>query len=355
MKPKTMILMVVAVACGLVASYMTSRLLADRNAPADNMVDVVVAKKKVQQLTLLRKPEDFFEVRSVKEDGPITAKAFKSLDELKDKRMKNTVNADSVLRPDDLQKKEDQTIDIPVGQRAIAIKVNAECLAGGFILPGMRVDILSTVRTGAEASSMILLQNMLVLAIGEDKVIGEGKVTMVGKTATLAATPQECMQLMLAQQQGEMLLTLRSNEDKRLVTSSSTKVSDLGKGVRDRTPETSDGSPDNTDNNPGFIPGLPKVATDPTPPTPMVEPQPVKEAPKGEQHTLTVSEGASTQQFLFTKDPETGAWRGGRFNKENDDEAPARKPATKPAPESAPKADATPGDNTTAPAKRVKQ
>ncbi len=31
MKPKTMILMVVAVVCGLGASYMTSRLLADRS------------------------------------------------------------------------------------------------------------------------------------------------------------------------------------------------------------------------------------------------------------------------------------------------------------------------------------
>ena len=36
MKPKTIILMVVAVSCGLAASYMTSRLLADRpEAPPD--------------------------------------------------------------------------------------------------------------------------------------------------------------------------------------------------------------------------------------------------------------------------------------------------------------------------------
>ena len=33
MKPKTMILMVVAVVCGLAASYMTSRLLADKAPP----------------------------------------------------------------------------------------------------------------------------------------------------------------------------------------------------------------------------------------------------------------------------------------------------------------------------------
>ena len=35
MKPKTLILMVVAVTCGLGASYMTSRLLAKTKSPAD--------------------------------------------------------------------------------------------------------------------------------------------------------------------------------------------------------------------------------------------------------------------------------------------------------------------------------
>ena len=48
MKPKTMILMVVAIVCGLGASYMTSRLLAERGeAPAaeQKKVTVLVAKK----------------------------------------------------------------------------------------------------------------------------------------------------------------------------------------------------------------------------------------------------------------------------------------------------------------------
>ena len=44
MKPKTMMLMALAVGCGLAASYMTSRLLADRNQqPNDD-------KKKVTEI-----------------------------------------------------------------------------------------------------------------------------------------------------------------------------------------------------------------------------------------------------------------------------------------------------------------
>ena len=33
MKPRTMILLVVAIVCGLAASYMTNRLLADKGTP----------------------------------------------------------------------------------------------------------------------------------------------------------------------------------------------------------------------------------------------------------------------------------------------------------------------------------
>ena len=49
MKPKTMILMVIAVVCGLVASYLTSRMLAqNKDAPAEEeKVKVLVAKQKI--------------------------------------------------------------------------------------------------------------------------------------------------------------------------------------------------------------------------------------------------------------------------------------------------------------------
>ena len=62
MKPKTMILMVVAVACGLGASYMTSKLLANRNntpAPVET-VDVLVTTAKVPAWQPIKEPEYTF-------------------------------------------------------------------------------------------------------------------------------------------------------------------------------------------------------------------------------------------------------------------------------------------------------
>ena len=211
---------------------------------------------------------------------------------------------------------------------------------------------------------MILLQNMLVLAVGEGQT-AEGKTTMLASTVTLAATPQECQQLTLAQSQGDLRLTLRSNEDKHLVTSSPTRVNDIGKGVRDRVPE-GDNNPEGTETSPGVV-SLPPVPKEPVLPNPTnVEPKVVKETPKEEpkqeepklvKHTLTVSEGLTTQQFEFTKDPQSGEWRGGRFSKV-DDEGPARKPAvkptTQPATQPAPKTDGTQGDNNPASPNRNK-
>jgi Flp pilus assembly protein CpaB len=332
MKPKTMILMVVAVACGLVASYMTSRLLADRNtAPPENQVSVVFAKtgKRVPAFTPIRNPEEFFEVKQVSE-GPLTAKAVKSLDELKGKRLKKAISEEAIVRTDDLQQKGEEVIEIPKGQRAIAIKVNPECLAGGFILPGMRVDILCTMRGGNDPATVLLLQNMLVMAIDMKPTRDEGQVAVLGQTATLAATPEECSRLSLAAQQGELRLTLRSQEDQKLVNLGTTKAGDLVKAVRDRDPVTGEVVDIKDDGGPSaLVTPLP-----PTQPTPAPEPPKVVETPATppppKTFAMRIVEGAREQTAVFTWDDENKSWLRGPSSRTSVDEDPA--PAPKPAP-----------------------
>ena len=63
MKPKTLILMVVAIVCGLGASYMTSRLLAERGdapPPEQPKVTVLVAKKTLDMGTFVKNPPEVF-------------------------------------------------------------------------------------------------------------------------------------------------------------------------------------------------------------------------------------------------------------------------------------------------------
>jgi len=331
MKPKTMILMVVAVACGLVASYMTSRLLAERNnQPQETKIIVLVAKKKVPQYTTIKKPDDYFELREVTE-GPLTAKALKSFEEIQNKRLNKTLGEESVVKIDDLQKKEDMIIDIPPGQRAMAIRVNPECLAGGFVLPGSRVDIICTLR-GGEGTSQIILQNMLVMAVDQKANRDDGQNTALGQTCTLAATPEECTRLSLAAQQGELRLTLRSPDDKEKVNNRVTRTADLGR----RSPGSDEGVDVGSDPSASPL-VLPNVPKDPPSPNPVVETKP--EVTK--THTLTIQEGQYVQRAVFAWDEDSQTWRKGQVSHDDEDgPAPARKvaPPPAPAPEAKPEA-----------------
>src|SRR6266849_1612125 len=79
MKSKTMNLMIVAVVCGLTASYMTSRLLGDRN----EKVKIVVAKKKLNAWYAIENPEDAFELEE-KAKNDVPRNAVTKLDSIKD-------------------------------------------------------------------------------------------------------------------------------------------------------------------------------------------------------------------------------------------------------------------------------
>src|SRR5438105_10883667 len=61
MKPKTLILMAVAIVCGLGASYMTSRLLAERQTSDPDKVKVLVARKNLNMGEPIKTVDDLFE------------------------------------------------------------------------------------------------------------------------------------------------------------------------------------------------------------------------------------------------------------------------------------------------------
>src|SRR5438552_794056 len=61
MKPKTMILMAVAIVCGLAASYLASILLAKQQ----EKVMVLVAKEKLPRWTPIKNPEEKFTAKEV--------------------------------------------------------------------------------------------------------------------------------------------------------------------------------------------------------------------------------------------------------------------------------------------------
>jgi pilus assembly protein CpaB len=103
------------------------------------------------------------------------------------------------------------------GMRAMSIPVSVESAAGGFILPGDRVDVVLSrqVSTGSEQEfrSETVMRNTKVLAVDQTTKAEDGATTVVGATATLEVGANDAEALALADAQGDLALVLRSYAD----------------------------------------------------------------------------------------------------------------------------------------------
>lgn len=112
---------------------------------------------------------------------------------------------------------------LPAGKRAVAITTDATGAnsAGGFVLPNDFVDVIRVYRDednskarGVEVyKSEIVLQNVRILAIGQNIQERNGERFITGQTATLELDPEQTEQVMLAQKVGSLSLALRSLQD----------------------------------------------------------------------------------------------------------------------------------------------
>ncbi len=117
------------------------------------------------------------------------------------------------------------------GMRAVAIKVTAESMVGGFIGPGDYVDVLLTysknIRTkdkDPRIQTMIdmnlnklaietILQNVKILAVDQLAQRGEASKAKVGRTVTLEVDRRSAEELSLAARLGDITLSLRGFGD----------------------------------------------------------------------------------------------------------------------------------------------
>lgn len=336
MKPKTMMLMVVAIGCGLVASYMTSRLLAERSGPPQTMKKILVAVKKVPQYTPIKEPEKFFVEKDVPEDAA-PKKALTTFEELRGKKLNKAINEEAYVYADDLldPNTEGMHSKLAPGQRAVAIKVDAQSLAGGFVLPGTHVDVVCTQRRGEnDSESKIILQNMLVLAVDTKNNREDGQSTILGQTVTLAAKPEEAQQLSLASSIGELKLILRALGDEKIDPVRSARINQLGQQRFDPAPGS---EPTATvaaaTPVPAVLPPLPAKVE-----APAEEPKPEPEAKPVKTHTLTIYEGEYVSKHVFVWDDKEGWKRNVTKSSLEAHAAPRREPAPAPVTTTAPAA-----------------
>lgn len=92
---------------------------------------------------------------------------------------------------------------IPIGMRAMAVRVSAAGAVGGFVLPNSRVDVVHVQRRGQDVIPKTILRDIRVLAIDV------GIQDRDNVTVTLAVTPAEATELSLAATTGSLSLVLR--------------------------------------------------------------------------------------------------------------------------------------------------
>lgn len=121
---------------------------------------------------------------------------------------------------------------IPPGMRAVAVRVNDIVGVAGFVVPGMRVDVLiSGVPPGPQAASgpkvKTLLQNITVLSAGQNyQKDAEGKPVVV-PVVNLLVNPEQAEILSLASNETRIQLVLRNPLDNQSAKTPGTVMSAL--------------------------------------------------------------------------------------------------------------------------------
>ena len=104
---------------------------------------------------------------------------------------------------------------IPAGMRAVSVRVNDVVGVAGFVLPGMRVDVLVTGRppnfNGTITSTV--LQNIVVLSAGQVLQPESRGQAINTPVVTLLVTPEQAEILTLAGNEGRIQLVLRNGSD----------------------------------------------------------------------------------------------------------------------------------------------
>ncbi len=174
---------------------------------------------------------------------------------------------------------------IPVGMRAVSVRVNEVVGVAGFVLPGMHVDVLVTGRPpGSDSTTMTTtaLQNITVLSAGQAMQADPRGQAINAPVVTLLVTPGQAEALTLAGNEAKIQLVLRNASDTSNSQTPGKKMYELyrvkpGRGDRETTSGRWRGEGE------GEGEDVPTARPRPTPVVAEAPPPPVAAAPPPDQ------------------------------------------------------------------------
>jgi pilus assembly protein CpaB len=234
MRPKSLLLLALALGCGLVASIGISQVMDRKPQVTLETTPIYVAKHNINLGDPINK--DMVSLEEWPKDK-VPRGAISSLEDLENRRPRTPIIEGEpildakLLAPGQVS---DPIGAIPKGMRLKTISVDAEKSAGGLLRPGDRVDVQLFVRkdqrTGIEtAKSKIILQNIRVFAVDQtvQRSTDGADERTIAKTVSLMLTPKQASELTLAEQVGEISLIPRNPDDEEVADWDEIKIEDL--------------------------------------------------------------------------------------------------------------------------------
>ncbi|HVO98849.1 MAG TPA: Flp pilus assembly protein CpaB [Bryobacteraceae bacterium] len=230
--------LVFALVVSSVFYQMTARSGSAKKVEATDQKDVVVATRPLGVGWMI-KPAD---VKIQKVPGDAFPKgAFAKVEDVLDRPVISNVLLDEPILEGRLAAKGSGlglAPTIPVGMRAVTVRVNDVAGVAGFVLPGMKVDVLVTGHppNGDSTMTTTCLQNVLVLSAGTTMTPDSRGQTIQAPTVTLLADPEQAETLTLANSEGRIQLVLRNSSDQTIEKTSGRFVSELYGSARKPAP-----------------------------------------------------------------------------------------------------------------------
>ncbi len=223
MNGKSLLMLGLAAAFGLVAMMMTRQMLAQEPAKVEETQDVLVAARDLKEEEVL-KGDAVKVVRLARSAVP--PGAFSLSKDVEERWVKTAMLEGDIVIEKKLGQKGTPpglVANIPKGMRAFAIDVTEQSGVSGFILPGHRVDVIRYESEQGHQRGESILQDILVLAAGQVFTRAEER-SLSTRTVTLALMPDQVDVLVAARAKGSLSLSLRGVNDHEVVAAPKPKL-----------------------------------------------------------------------------------------------------------------------------------
>jgi len=336
MRPKSLILLLLALGCGLVASIGISQVLDRRNHDTEPAVE---------------KEPIYVALKDIKVNDPIVTDKNVKLEEWPKDRIPSDAIRDSkdyqgqragglILAGEPIRKAkfaiDNRVTEIPKGYRVEAVQSDAVSATGNLLQPGDRVDVLLTVKNVGNTANQFaktILQDVKVFAVNEQWRPTEGNKSdesISAKTVSLLLTPAQAQVVYLAEAMGRIRLVLRNPDDNEVAATAGTDAEAILQSslAGDRGKESGDDATAKSDSSSSILKWLQKTDSK-TDSTAQATPPQAPQTDPTQTFWMDIYKGDELHRVQFTRNGNEGRWFS---NQDGSSTSPANSTISLPAP-----------------------